>query len=209
VRLCLILFLTSCAGIAQSIAVGVLGGGRLTDDVTSPTTPESRFYDVGASVELGLPHKFAVEVDAIYHRQGFLGGTSNPFGSLTESERANSWEFPILAKYKLPFKAFVEAGVAPRGIFGRVTDYGQFENIPTGGVTFSTSVSKTKWPGSLGIVSGGGIRLGVGRLRLSPEVRYTWWVNTPINEFTMTDGQPLQSSRNQVDLLLGISWKIR
>src|SRR5580698_8530998 len=98
------------------------GGGQVTDDVASPTTPESRFYDVGASVELGLPHNLAVEVDAIYHRQGYLGGTGGIFGSITESERANSLEFPILLKYKFPFKAFVEAGVAPRAIFGHLTD---------------------------------------------------------------------------------------
>ena len=201
--------LTCCYCVAQSVTVGVIGGGRLTNDVTSPTTPESRFYDVGATVELGLPHHLAVEVDAIYHRQGYLGGTGNTFGSITESERANSLEFPILLKYKLPLKAFVEAGVAPRAIFGTVTDSSYYLNAFASQLTSSTFSSKTKWPGSLGVVSGGGIQIGIGRLRLTPEVRYTWWTSRPINEFTMTDGQSLQSSRNQVDVLLGISWKIR
>jgi hypothetical protein len=210
VRYFLILFLTSyfCAG--QSVAVGVLGGGRLTSDVTSSATPESRFYDVGAIVELGsFPHGLSVEVDALYHRQGFLGGAGGSIFAITQSERANSWEFPILVKYKLPLHTFALAGVAPRSITGRVTNYTSTLNQTTDQEVFSTSTSKTQWPGSLGIVAGGGVRLGIGRLLLTPQVRYTWWANMPINEFTMTEGQPLQSSRNQVDLLLGIGWKFR
>jgi hypothetical protein len=71
------------------------------------------------------------------------------------AENANSWEFPMLLKCRLPvplIKPFVEAGYAPRVIQGSIHSYFP---IPT----------------SQGIVMGGGVQLGIGRLRLAPAVR--------------------------------------
>jgi|HubBroStandDraft_6_1064221.scaffolds.fasta_scaffold85748_1 hypothetical protein len=65
VRYLFIVFLTCCACAAQSITVG----GRLTDDVSTFPSPgldglnigsafrlESRFYDVGPMIDIGLTH---------------------------------------------------------------------------------------------------------------------------------------------------------
>ncbi len=161
-------------------------------------------------LELGLPLGFAVEVDALYHRNGYLFGQDN-VGIVIDSERANSWEFPILLKYKLPvpkIKPFIEAGWAPRTISGTIAESGVNLNIETGQQTpFSTSF-KTNWSRSFGGVFGGGVQFEVGRLRLSPEVRYTYWTSTPING-TFGNGPAYFSTQNQVDVLIGIGWKIR
>jgi len=77
----------------------------------------------------------------------------------------------------------------------------------TGAATPFSSTVKTNWSPSLGIVAGGGVQFGIGRLRLAPEVRYTYWNSTPIN-LSFGDGPSYASNQQQVDVLLGISWKI-
>jgi hypothetical protein len=58
------------------------------------------------------------------------------------------------------------------------------------------------------LVVGGGIQFSIGRLRLSPGVRYTHWNNTPITG-VYGDGPSWESTQNQVDILVGIAWSIR
>jgi hypothetical protein len=207
----LILSLTCCACAGQSLSIGVTGGGRPTDDVTSSATPESRRYIVGPMIELGLPLGFAVEFDALYHRNGYQVENSNFAGYVIESERANSWEFPILLKYKLPVskvKPFVELGLAPRSISGTISQSGVNVNVLTGQQTPFSGSFKTDWSNSVGVVTGVGVQFGVGRLRVSPEARYTHWTSTPING-TFADGPSYYSTQEQVDVLIGIGWKIR
>src|SRR5579864_6780893 len=112
-----LLFLTCCACAAQSITIGVLGGGRATDDVTFWAKSESRRYVAGPTLEVGLPFGFALEADALYHRHRYIWATGNFAGFDTELERANDWEFPMLVKYYLPIrkiKPFGVVGIAPR-----------------------------------------------------------------------------------------------
>jgi Outer membrane protein beta-barrel domain len=206
-----LLSLTCCACVGQSLSVGVTGGVRPTDDVTSSATPESRRYVVGPMIELGLPLGFAVEVDALYHRNGYLIANGNFTGSVIESERANSWEFPILLKYKLPLpgvQPFVEVGLAPRTISGTISESGVNVNLLTGQQTPFSGSSKTNWSNSVGVVTGVGVQFGVGRLRVAPEARYMHWTSTPISG-TFSDGPSYYSTQEQVDILIGIGWKIR
>jgi hypothetical protein len=190
--------------------VGVVAGGRPTDDVTYAALPESKRYVVGPTIELGFRHGFGVEVDALYHRNGYLVGWGNFAYSITETERANSWEFPVLLKYKFPVhkvKPFVEAGVVPRRLSGTIWESGFSLDFLSGQRVPSSGVVKTDWPGSVGIVTGGGVEFGVGRLQLSPQVRYTHWGSTPIYGF-FGDGPSYQSTQEQVDVLIGIRWKV-
>jgi len=116
-----------------------------------------------------------------------------------------------LLKYKLPVfkvKPFAEVGLAPRSISGTISESGFSVNIPTGQQTPFSGSSKTGWSSSVGVVAGGGVQFGVGRLRLSPEVRYMHWTSAPING-SFGDGQSFYSAQEQVDVLIGIGWRIR
>jgi len=171
---------------------------------------ESRFYDVGPMIEIGLTHGFAVEFDAVYHRQGFFYTFAHDTLYSTGRERDNSWEFPLLLKYKLRFSAlkpFVEAGVAPRTISGRVAGTGQVSlnppaTTPPLGPSFPTSYSP-----SVGFVAGGGLQFNLGHLRLAPQVRYTRWATAPVVGGFFVGSY--SSNQNQLDALVGISWKVK
>jgi hypothetical protein len=209
-RCFLLLPLISFACAAQSITLGVIGGGRVTDDVSCCATPESKRYVLGAAVELGLPLNLAVEFDALYNRQGYQIPFSNVGNSGLQTERANDWQFPILLKYKLVVpiaRPFFEIGFAPRTISGTITNTGVSVNDATGQQTpFSNSMG-TNWSSSVGVVAGGGVQFGLGRLRVSPELRYTYWPNTSIN-VTFSNGPSFQSNQQQFDLLVSIGWRI-
>jgi hypothetical protein len=172
-------------------------------------------------VDIGLPFGLGVEVDALYRREGYQTAFSNAFGySVFSDERANSWEFPMLAKYRIPFaavKPFVEVGYAPRVINGSVSSTSAFPtavinpsngSVTSGGVESAHAITSTNWPVSHGLVVGGGVQFGMGRLRLSPTVRYTHWNNMAISGY-YGDGPSWQSTRNQFDVLLNIGWKVR
>ena len=113
-----------------------------------------------------LPFSFAAEFDALFHRNDYLAAYATTGGSTKNSERANSWEFPILLKYKLPISAvkpFIEAGIAPRTIFGTISASGTTVPNPTTGQQVSLSFREnTEWSASVGVVMGGGVRFGVG-----------------------------------------------
>jgi hypothetical protein len=202
--LCLAL-LACCACAAQSISVGAIGGGRVTDDVFSYTgklteLPQSRFYDVGAQVEIGLTRRFAIEVDALYHRLDFFLSFGQITSYETDSERYNSWEFPVLLKYKLRLSAlnpFVEAGVAPRTLSGRDVNTSQSTFMGPGPP--STVISPVRQSPGVGFIAGGGVQFNLGHLSLAPQARYTRWATAQFSGAT----------QNQVDLLVAISWKLR
>ena len=196
------MLLSPCACFGQSLTLGVVGGARLTDDLSGNATSESKRYAIGPEVELGLPFGLAVEVDALYRREGY-SSFSGFIGQEWQRERANSWEFPILLKYRLHLpavKPFVEAGYVPRAIDGAIdTTFGGCGEPGECGV--QPIHSGGDWSRSHGLVFGGGVQIGIGRLRISPEVRYTRWSNT-------VGDLPIQSAQNQVDALVGIGWKV-
>jgi hypothetical protein len=112
----------------------------------------------------------------------------------------NSWDFPMLLKYRLggrvsPFAAggFALRHIGPARQRGTVT----IENLITRTTTVSTI--NTDNPPELtrrnyaGLVVGGGIEIGAGRVRFLPEFRYTGWLNSI----------PLVTT-HQTEFLLGI-----
>jgi hypothetical protein len=226
VRLLVVVFVTCCACAAQSIAVGAIGGGRLTGDVLSFPSPElngldtgsafrleSRFYDVGPMTEVVLTRGFAVEFNAVYHRQDFLYTFYHDTEYSTNRERDNTWEFPLLLEYKLRLAVlhpFVEAGVAPRTISGRAAGASLISlTTPVGPPPpFGPSVPLSYSP-SVGFVAGGGIQFNRGHLLLAPQVRYTRWATVPVGGSYYSLGSIYSSNQNQLDLLVGISWKVK
>jgi len=204
-----LIFFTAWAAIAQPVVVGITGGGRVTGDVTGAATSESKRYVAGPAFELGLPLGLGVEVDALYRHDGYRSNICCNFaGGSYNRAHFNSWEFPMLLKYRIPVpavKPFAEAGFAPRVGSGAI-DSTLIQLLPPAPVR--QIHSSAPWQTSQGLVAGGGVRLELGRLRLSPELRYTRW-NNSATYYNYSNGPSYQSSQNQVDVLLGIGWKVR
>jgi hypothetical protein len=165
-------------------------------------------------VEIGLPLGLAIEADALYRSEGFRVSASSGSYFMFGDEHANLWEVPILLKYRIPLpiaKPFLEAGYASRVIGGPVSR-NVTANLPGGVVTFGTYNSQ--WSNSNGLVVGGGVQFALGRLRLSPVVRYTRWTGSTFMGRSGGPGEYFyltawQSNQNQVDVLLGVAWKFR
>src|SRR4051794_31314964 len=115
----LILFLSVLPACGQILSFGLIGGGIASDGVDpgAGDTWSGKRYTVGVRVEAKLPApRLSVEVDALYRRAG-QGSGDCAFTSCFVSElRANLFEFPVMAKYRLlkraPVAPFVSAGVA-------------------------------------------------------------------------------------------------
>jgi hypothetical protein len=94
--------------------------------------------------------------------------------------RDNSWEFPLLLKYRLPL---------------RLRHFG-----PSVPLSYSPSV---------GFVAGGGLQFNLGHLRLAPQIRYTRWATAPVGGVYYSFGSTYSSNQNQLEVLVGISWKVK
>jgi hypothetical protein len=199
-RLFVLLTVISCCN-AQILGVGAKIGARLTDDITGFAASESKRYNVGPSVELRLPRRFAVEFDALYSRFGYRTANSDILGgSYSETARANTWEFPMLAKYR-PGLPYVLAGYSPRLTSGRFHSTGFNVGVAGGRYDFS---GDSDYRVTHGLVLGGGIEFGRGRLRLSPEARYVRWNADRVGIFG-SRGFYIAGPQNEVKLLLGIT----
>jgi outer membrane receptor protein involved in Fe transport len=201
--------------LGQSISLGVKAGGRLGDDIATShdsATSESKRYTAGPMVEFGLPLGLSVEADALYQRQGYRSTYGSFAGTSFSRVSANAWEVPVLLKYrpgKSSIQPYVEAGVSPRLMSGVSFDSsGYTMDSVTGAIIYQRSHGTTDWSNSVGAVFGGGLQFGFGSLRLAPGLRYTHWNNMAKNEYG-SQGFEFHSTQNQVDVLLGISWKVR
>ena len=204
-NLALSLFLTIPL-FCQSFAIGVKGGLRVTSDLEGYATSESKRYLVGPAVEVKLPLRLAIEVDALYSRFGLRTANGGFFGSYTQSQRANSWEFPILAKFR-PFRpVFVEGGFVPRTMSGGSTHYESISIDFSGNSKRDTGDLKTDYDASRGWIVGGGLELPFRHLRLAPEVRYTRWNDQPVFLYG-PHGYFVQSTQNRADIIIGLWWK--
>jgi len=189
------------------ISIGVKGGASLTDpfqNVTSSInlgvdTQVNKIYSgprsfvIGPTIEVKLPFGLTAEADALYGpmslRELFISGptqlpTSGTYSTFSSggTNNLNAWEFPLLAKYRLPLpfvKPYLEAGPSFRVVSGY----------------------PSQQMSSKGISAGIGVELSVKHFLFSPELRYTHWGadKGPISPF-----QP-QSQTNQLEILAGIS----
>ena len=157
------------------------------EEETIRTYSGSRNFLIGPTLELQLPLGLSVETDALYRRLSVnilettsLSGFENfLLDTIPLSSHTNSWEFPILAKYRLPFpvvKPYLEAGPS-----FRVAE---------------------KYMSSSGITAGIGIEAKLWRFRIAPEVRYTHWGRDGSNYPPVYHAV---SYPNQVELLAGIA----
>jgi opacity protein-like surface antigen len=194
------IFFLSPVAFAQPISVAIRGGfpftGAFSDVTTTSSGSEfvrqysgSNEYLIGPMVELHLPLGFSVEADALYHPLDLTQEIDNGTSTFRNSTNINSWEFPILAKYRFaPFplvKPYVEAGPSFRAAGSAVSSY------------FSKA----------GLAIGAGVEIKVGRLRLEPELRYLRWGSDANLTYGPAPETNLAASNlNQVQFLVGIAF---
>jgi hypothetical protein len=235
-----LLLVTSIAS-SQPFRIGVEGGVPLTDafSTASPTavsisslnySSATRRYTVGATAEVRLPSHLSIKADVLYKRLGFDSTyvplplinnvicISCPQTLITSATTANSFEFPVLAKYRIgklgPLRPYVEGGVAFRTIQG-MKQVSQTSTInpcvSVCPVVPAPTTGSTTGPGgelshsfTKGVTAGAGVEfqhfpLPVG---VFGEVRYTRWT---AEAFAAPSGG-LTSLKDQADVLVGVTF---
>ncbi|MDP9115058.1 MAG: PorT family protein [Acidobacteriota bacterium] len=182
-------------GIAPLLAQGPFGFGLkagvpLNDALTADCGAAISYienthrYVIGPFVEVRLPSRFSVEVDALYRSYDY----SQPPGDflVPRSVSSGTWEFPVLARKALlggPIQPYIEGGVALSHL--SVND-----------------VIELNHRNNYGIVLGAGVSFHLGLFRVAPEIRYNGWA---FKGFDSPTGL-LQSNRNQMSILVGIGF---
>ncbi len=183
----LFVFTGLCA--AQPFVVGLKVGVPLTDALSAQSSNTLQYvedtnrYVIGPYLELKLPFKFSVEADTLYRSYSFTESTS----LVNTSTSVGSWEFPVLAKYRLfggPIRPYLEGGV----VFSRLI------GVP--------NVPDLIHRGDYGIALGAGVEVHVLVLHLSGGVRYDGFI---FKNFSSANGL-LESNRNQAMILFGIGF---
>lgn len=174
------------AVLAQQISFGVVAGTNLTKDFHIPDWPEAKSgsssFIIGPMMEVGISRDFSVEVNALhrYLRYDYVYRFQDGTIAVSGQDKSGTWEFPILAKYRVPVstaRPFVEAGPSFR--------------------TFSDRPITA--PSGYGFTTGVGLEMRIGRMNIAPALRYTRWG---------ADARPLgvSTAQNQVELLVGFSY---
>ena len=210
-RVLVLLLLGSAPAWPQLFSFGVKGGVPFTDFLNSTTNgrtfydPTTNRYLIGPTAELHLPFGLGIEVDALYRHFDYTGTSTSVDVFTNLSTTANSWEFPILLKYRFPMplvRPFVDGGLA----FNSLT--GLKQTITTTVIPGRTSTVSNTNPAELqnnntmGVVLGAGVDIHAIFLHVSPEVRYTRWTN---RQFLSANGL-LQSNLNQAEFMVGITF---
>ncbi|MBN8733999.1 MAG: porin family protein [Acidobacteria bacterium] len=200
----LLFFLSAATLAAQPLSYGVKLATPLTNKPTfdSPfTTSTQSPLTGGPFVELHLPHRFSVEFSALLRstRENStmpfrLGSTQNPY-LLHSLDRVNTWDFPLLLKYRFTqgrFRPYLGAGAAWSH---RRSDFQAFYSCQgpegscrppeyptelTGGFRQSTLTR-------FGPAASAGLDIKTHHLTLSPELRWNRSFSgaSPRNHFTL------------------------
>jgi len=204
---------------AQGFTVGALGGVRATELYSGNLSDESKRYVAGLSLELHLPLRLSVEADALYQHLGYsytLIVPILPFGLSQVRERNNSWEFPLLLKYHPPagpIHPFAGIGIAPRIVTLRDDDSGYTIDPRLQTVQLYSSVYRSSYDPTVGLVLAGGVEFRVSRLGIAPQVRYTWWNQRFLDETVRNYGflglEFYRANQQQLEVMVGIGWRIR
>ena len=149
------LIVATRASFAQNISIGAALGTSLTSSFHPPSMAigfhysDARTLVVGAVSEWSVPGRVSIEAAGLYRRLHALIPPTSSFSVVT-------WEFPILANYRLSVAgvtALLEAGPSLRAT-GNLNDI---------------------HPSHYGFTAGLGVETQVGRLRVAPLARHTHW----------------------------------
>jgi hypothetical protein len=181
-----VVLFSSTEAFGQHLSYGVVAGTALTDDFNSfylvfqgfQTIQKSggKGVIVGPMLEWNFSRHFSLEADGLFRELRFedvYAGSHNP---------TVTWEFPILAKYRLfsygiggsALRPFVEAGPS-----------------------FRTTGNLNANPSHSGFSAGGGLDFRLRQLNIAPTLRYTRWAED--------SSFGIQSRPDQLELLVGFS----
>ena len=201
-----LLLLGAVSAWAQLFSYGVKAGVPLNNFLDAARSQHFAFnantnrYIVGPTAELHLPFGLGVEVDILYRHFDY-NGSGTLVDVITNSRTTgNAWEFPLLAKYRIPTKIvhpYVDAGVAWDTLSGLT------EAITRNSITTSTSSpAELNTTATRGLVMGAGLSVKLLMVHVSPEIRITRWGG---QHFIDPNGL-LHSNLNQGEFLLGITF---
>lgn len=215
---------------AFPLQIGVKGGVPLIDNYeleggydTNHYASKTNRYTIGPVIEMQhLPLHLSLEFDALYRRlhynkfsYSFSPGSGGSQTYVTQYA-SNRWEFPLLLKYRfstLHQTFYVSVGPTVNYLAERksattstiINPYFPPPGVsPTG--TSTSSAFELKRVSTGGVVVGGGYNFHFGFFRVSPELRYTRWVNRNFEEPKWWLGPSLKSNQNQLDFLLGVTF---
>ena len=212
------------AGWGQSVELGVIGGVPVTEAYETGTglyphfcnyanaNSATRRYTVGPEFRISLAHGFGVAGAALYKRLGY--DDYSEVACLTVYARSieNSWEFPVMATYRLPRRLLGTPYVAAGPSFRAATNVSLtgYETYP-GGYTPNVNPSTSPYAlvdrrSKVGFAVGLGGEAKAGRLRMRPELRYTRWAAST-NQLGVSN--VLQSNQNQVEFLMSFGIRVR
>ena len=203
-----LLFLITPLLEAQPIGVGVKGGLPLNDAFElfgEPVTAKRTWWVGGPYVEVRLPARFAIEVDALYEGLRFDYRFGRP-GFAVESSKttASTWQFPILLKYRFSdnrVRPFVSGGVAAYRI-GGVEQSGELITQLPSEIRSAISRVGNSFVNGGGVVAGG-LEFKAGPLRIAPELRFTRWA---IGKNVGTDDVFLRLNQSRTQFLVAIGF---
>lgn len=192
------------------VSFGVTAGAPITDPFLAGSLPRFNYsfidhrYTVGPTVEFRLPYGLGLELDGLFSRLDFRSSAMEVDVTQRSHTTANSWEFPMLLKYrpvslKRSMTPFVEAGPSFR-VLSALSQTSQIVGFIRGPVVSTDSPVELKNRFAPGLVVGGGIDLRTGRLHLAPQIRYTRWGWDNFQDPT----QVFRSDLNQVGFMVGI-----
>lgn len=208
-KLTLLVCAIMASAIAQPVSVGMKVGVPVTDALETFQGNQAAYvtnthrYLFGPTVQLNLPFRFSIEVDALYKRLGYeynqFGGPGSP---TTTRTTANSWEFPVLGKWAVfpgPVRPFIDFGANFRHISGvdQIRDTASAVNV------IVNPVPEFHKDFDIGATFGAGVEFKAGWLRLTPEFRYTRWGS---ENFRDPVASLLRTNKNQGDFLIGLTF---
>jgi hypothetical protein len=121
----------------------------------------------------------------------------------------------MIVKYRLPVSLvhpFVGVGYAPRVIHGTDVSSGSYlsgmtSNPPMDIYTYYFNQhSNTNYSWTHGVVVSGGVSLGAGHVRFTPEMRYVRWNAPFLNSYGGDGSFQFVSKQDEVFVMLGLSW---
>jgi len=193
----LLLLLVGGAALAQPFSAGLKAGLPLTDFLSvaqGTSTTNTNHYLFGPEVEVRLPFGLGIEFDALYRHFSYTNVLGSATDAVTSIGSSGNWEFPLVAKYRLPSKVvrpYLEAGVAWDTLSG-------LKNTVSGLVTSAPAAQSQS---TLGVVMGGGLDIHAIVIHISPEIRFTRWAQQYFNLSGV-----LNSGKNQAEFLVGFTF---